>query len=162
MEPASLSGGGLSAWSGCVGDSCDFSSHLGEGVWYCMVYFPPPSARATSLLWRWSCTLFRELLTTTPDFPVDYLLPRRAMCLDRCGAPAGLQRPPPSQCYIASSPVRVATFQYHFFISLSFFPQVFIYWLVWSWHLFSTHIFPFDRYLLRPTRYHLVLGWGHR
>lgn len=65
------------------------------------------------------------------DFPVDYLLPRRAMCLDRCGAPAGLKRPPLSQCYLASSPVRVAAFQYHFFISLSF-SQVLIYWLVWS------------------------------
>lgn len=54
---------------------------------------------------------------------MDHLLPRRAVCLDRCGTPAGLEeRPSPSLCYVASSPVRVA-FQYHFFI---FFFRVFI------------------------------------
>lgn len=101
-EPASLSGGGLSTWFDCVGDSCDFSSHLDEDVW-CIVRFSAPSAPATSLLWRWSFTLFRELLTTTPDFPVDHLLPRRATCLARCGAPARLEEgPSPSQCYIDS------------------------------------------------------------
>lgn len=152
----------MSTWFDCVGDSCDFSSHLGEDVW-CIVRFSAPSAPATSLLWRWSFTLFRELITTTPGFPVDYLLPRRAMCLARCVAPARLEEgPSPSQCYKASSPVSVA-FQYHVFISLSFF-QVFMYWLVWSYilNLFSTHISSFGRYLLRPTRYHLELGWGHR
>lgn len=107
----------MSTWFDCVGDSCDFSSHLGEDVW-CIVRFSAPSAPATSLLWRWSFTLFRELITTTPGFPVDYLLPRRAMCLARCVAPARLEEgPSPSQCYKASSPVSVA-FQYHVFIYL--------------------------------------------
>lgn len=89
----------------------------------CMVYCGlSPSLRAShvSVMVMVLNTLSGSCLPPPGDFPVGFLLPGRAVCLHRCGAPARFEkRQSPSLCTVFS-PVRVA-FQYDFFPSFPFF-----------------------------------------